>query len=287
MEIKETKTQRILSPTQINLGDYAINPYKGCALGCLYCYVQQNKNIKNKKKEWGDFVEVKTNASQALKKELLNKNPQRILIGSTTECFQYVEKKYGITSSLLKILNEKNIPYTILTKSTLIKDYLDIIAGNKKNKIYYTFNVSEQKYINILEKKSPSLDKRLATIKEIIKHKIGLRIHIGPYIPFISSLKKILEILPAEIKEFDIELYHKKMGNFNAILKLIENKEGSKTAEEIKHVYAKYIYYYGFAQSLKKEVEKQSHKTNSNFYFILPEYNQFYKSNIDYYKPIK
>jgi len=187
MEIKLIKTQKVLSTTQIALADYVINPYRGCEFGCLYCYSQENKNIKNT--GFFETLGVKINAPEVLERELCYKKPRRVLLGSTTECFQYQELKYRLMDKILKLLNSYNIPYTILSKSHLVGGYLPVIAENKENKIYFTFNCASDDTIKLLEKNTPNIQQRLEALKEILAKNIALRVHIGPFIPYLCSLE--------------------------------------------------------------------------------------------------
>lgn len=280
MEIRLIQTQKVLSPTQISLADYVINPYRGCEFGCLYCYSRENKNVNLK--EFNSKIGVKINAPEILKKELKYTSPKRVLLGSTTECFQYAELKYGLTEKILQILNNDNIPYTILTKSHLIRRDLSLISRNKKNKIYFTLNCSEDKIISLLEEKSPGLDKRLQAIEEIINKGIDLRVHIGPFIPYVSDIKKILKIIPPDTKEADIELYHNKMGNFKEILKRIDTGIGQK----LQHLYSNEGNYLDFAETLKKQIIDCGRQKNIKLFYIIPDFNEFYNGKINYENPL-
>jgi len=121
MKINLIKAEKVLSPTQISIAPYAINPYRGCPLGCVYCYAQENKAIKKRSLKWGDFIDVKINAVEILKREIENKKIKRVLLGSTVECYPTLENDFLITQNIIKLLNSKKIPITILTKSCLIK----------------------------------------------------------------------------------------------------------------------------------------------------------------------
>lgn len=278
MNIKLITTQKALSPTQITLADYCINPYRGCEFGCLYCYSMENKNIKTLKSL--QEVGAKINIDEVLRRQLKFLNPKRVLLGSTTECFQYAELKYRLTETVLKTLNEFGIPYTILTKSHLIKECLRLISQNKQNKIYFTLNCEP---IKLLELKSPAQAEQLEAIKQIQGMNIDLRIHIGPFIPYLSTLKELESVIPAGTKELDIEFYHHKMGNFEKIIKLIECRFGSNLAAKISSVYENENTYSSFSRKLKNDLLdfKKRFKGISLFY-IVPDFNKFYDSNIDY-----
>jgi DNA repair photolyase len=280
VEIKLINTQKVLSPTQITLADYVINPFRGCEFGCLYCYSQENKNIE--KKDFFTSLGVKINAPEVLEKELKYKKPKRVLLGSTTECFQYQELKHRLTEKILGLLNNHNIPYTILTKSNLIADYLPLISANKANKIYFTLNVASDSLIQAFEEKSPSLKQRIQAIKKIISFGVPLRIHAGPFIPYISSLTEIIDILPKGVKEIDVELYHYKIGNFKAMLNVIEKNLGRESKNKVSAVYENKASYQRFTKELKAEINKFKSTTDTAFYYIVPDFNAFYNSTINY-----
>ena len=302
MDIKIINTERVLSPTQIKLADYVINPYRGCEFGCLYCYSRENKNIK-KDCFFMNFLGVKKNSPEILEKELKQKKPKRVLLGSTTECFQYQEQKYKITEKILQILSRNKIPCTILTKSHLIINYLSLLQENKENKIYFTYNLVSDKIRQLVEKKSSPLQERLKAIAEIITYGIDLRVHIGPFIPYLScfdfdrqnnstklnniqELENILKILPKDVKELDIELYHEKQGNFQAIVDTAKKNISMELSENLCRVYENENNYIKFAQDLKQEIEQLSDKYSFNFYYIVPDFNKFYTPYIDYEKSL-
>ncbi|MFA5270729.1 MAG: radical SAM protein [Candidatus Omnitrophota bacterium] len=280
MEIKIIQTQKALSPTQIQLADYVINPYRGCEFGCLYCYSQENKNIKNM--DFFNSLCVKINIADVLRQQLQYTRPKRVLLGSTTECFQYQEAKYGLTRQMLEILNAENIPYTILTKSHLIKKDLSIIAKNRENKIYFTLNFASDDIIKLFENNSSLLKMRLETIEEILKNKIQLRIHIGPFMPYVSILKKIIKLIPSGTREIDIELYHKKMGNFKKISALVEEKFGKETKDMFCEVYRNKETYADFTKKLTNEIAEIEKNNPAKFFCILPDFNEFYNKGMDY-----
>ncbi|MCF7908671.1 MAG: DUF5131 family protein [Candidatus Omnitrophica bacterium] len=284
MKIITVNTQKVLSPTQIALADYTINPYKGCEFGCLYCYAQENKNIA--KESFFNSLTVKINAPQILENELAYKKPKRVLLGSTTECFPYQELNYKVTEKILKILNQNRIAYTILTKSHLIAGYLSLITQNSKNKIFFTLNFSTDEITKLFEKKSPSLNQRLSAIKQIIKADVHLRIHLGPFIPYISNLKEILKLIPKEIKEIDVELYHNKQGNFSKITEIIKENISSELAKKIEQVYKNEKSYKAYADKLLSEIKQAVKQYPFSFYYIAPDFNQFYGKKINYENPL-
>ena len=62
--IKEIKVKTALSPSQLPGLDYALNPYRGCAHACVYCYAPSV--IHWDKGKWGELVAVKVNLPRIL-----------------------------------------------------------------------------------------------------------------------------------------------------------------------------------------------------------------------------
>ena len=278
MQIKTIHTQKALSPTQISLADYVINPYRGCEFGCVYCYSRENKNTHE---SFSETIGVKVNIAQVLERELHYTRPNRVLLGSTTECFQYQENNFKLSQQVLTTLGHYNVPYTILTKSHLIRSHLPLIAQSGQNKVYFTFNCAKDKVIRTLERSSPDIASRIATLEDILARGIQLRVHIGPYVPYLSDIDQIVKLLPSGVKEIDVEVYQHSMGNFEAFLACICRVDRS-CAAAVREVYQCERNYLAFTGALKNKLLQIKKDRELNIFYIVPGYNSFYSPEIDY-----
>ncbi len=111
--ITEIQCVRVLAPSSIELGESVINPYRGCSVGCKYCYVQKNKSAQKRNAPWGSFVDVKVNSPRILHNELKIKNIKRVLIGSTTEVYQPCEEMYQLMREILTVLKWSTCYFSI------------------------------------------------------------------------------------------------------------------------------------------------------------------------------
>lgn len=282
MQINFIETPQALAPTQINLGDYVINPYRGCSLGCIYCYVRQNKTIKKRRENWGKFLDVKINISEVLVKELKIKKPKIVLLGSTTECFQPQEETFGLTKAILRILKEDRIPVVVLTKSILIEKYLDELNYHPGNKIYFTFSFAQKKIKKLLEPCTPCLSRRVRTIKTLLEKGLQVKIHIGPFIPYLDSIESLLALLPSETKEIELELYNARMGNFPELLSIISSNLGETLKKKIERIYSNEKNYNLECRKIKDEAERINKNYGYKLDFIFPEFNSWYTEKIRY-----
>jgi len=281
MKVNIIKTERILSPTQIPIADFTINPYRGCPFGCIYCYAQVNKTIKRRNEKWGTFIDVKINALELLKKELKNKNIKRVLLGSTVECYPPQEKKFCLTQKIIELLNQHNIAVTILTKSFLLRRDLDLIAKFKNNKIFLTINFNDEKTKKLFEAKTSSLISRWSLLRQIQKRKIPLCLYIAPYFPNLQDIEILIKVAK-NLEEVAVEIYNPLMGNWNAVKNILKTNFSPETFERINKIFSDEITYKEFLRSLSEELDKLSKIYNYKISLVAPGFNSFYTNRMPY-----
>lgn len=170
-------------------GNYTIDTYQHCEFGCRYCDSSPN-----------DTIYVTDNASELLQKELKTLKKGRIIIGSVHDPYQPIEKTYEITRDLLEILQQKQIPTHILTKSTLILRDIDILK--KMKDIWITFSIlsMDENIWQLFEGKTPSPRCRLETMQKLTDYaRTGMA--MIPILPFITDSKNHIETLVKTAKQ--------------------------------------------------------------------------------------
>ncbi len=282
LKINLIKAQRALSPTQISIAPFVVNPYRGCSYGCFYCYSKYNKTFKKKKDKWGSFLDVKFNIYELLKKELSFFKPQRALLGSTTEVFMPQEKKYRLTYKTLKLLDAFKIPYTILTRSPHFEEYIDFIKANPLNKIYFTVNFLDFSHKKFFE---PFIDYDLKdlhrTFSLLKKNRINFRIHISPYLGKLIEIKEIIENFREFTNEFFVEVYNPLLGSWDIVKKIIKSNF-SFLYEEILQIFQNEECYEKFCEKLLEEITFLSRKYQVKILYLFPEFRHFYTPQILY-----
>ncbi|MEM7820199.1 MAG: radical SAM protein, partial [Candidatus Aenigmatarchaeota archaeon] len=68
MQVNEIMCKSALVLTGLPGGKYALNPYRGCSHGCLYCYAP---SVLRENRPWGGFVDVKINIADVLDAEVV------------------------------------------------------------------------------------------------------------------------------------------------------------------------------------------------------------------------
>ena len=185
MKVNEVYAKNILSRSKVL--DYTINPYVGCEHGCTYCYARFMKRFTGHKEEWGQFVDVKINATRLLKRETEKKQPGRVWISGVCDPYQPIEGKYKLTRKNLKILVNYKNPVSILTKSDMILNDLDLLKQFKEVDVNFTITTLNEKWKKFIEPNSSTTKQRLQAMKKIVGEGITTSAMMGPYWPIFSD----------------------------------------------------------------------------------------------------
>lgn len=208
--VKEIHSKKILTfhndpfPTH-----WDINPYRGCSIGCSYCFAQYT----HKYLEAGSFFKnifVKVNADECLHKEFSSAKweKEQVKIGGTTDLYQHLESKYKLIPKLLKVVKKHKNPVFIQTKSTLILRDLELISelsGIIPVDIASSVSTSDETIRKIIE---PGASQTIERIKMLGKFKNNCRctiLGIMPIIPYLTDNEENLESIFYLAKENDVD----------------------------------------------------------------------------------
>lgn len=193
MLIRKKNVKSIIVPSKLPESDYVINPYTGCIFGCSYCYARFMTRFCERKEEWGKFVDIKINADQLIplnSKKYFGKN---IVIGSVTDPYQYIEKKYKVTRKILEKLISLQPNLFVITKSNLIIRDIDLLKQFKKCTIIISLSLNDENIKKIIEPYSPSINKRIEMISAIHNANIKTVLFISPILPVLTDWKFLIE----------------------------------------------------------------------------------------------
>ncbi|HIH97749.1 MAG TPA: radical SAM protein [Thermoplasmata archaeon] len=184
MKIFEIHSKTALSKSRLAGLKYALNPYRGCAHGCGYCYAPSVLHVSSS--DWGEWVGIKINLPNLLPKELREKERGTIGIGTVTDPYQPAEKDYKITRYSLEQILKADWPIVIQTKSDLVLRDLDLLRKFSRVEVIMTITTLNDAHRALLEANSPSIEKRLFSLKKLSSGGIPTCIFLGPAYPSIS-----------------------------------------------------------------------------------------------------
>ncbi|MBP7652424.1 radical SAM protein [Candidatus Dependentiae bacterium] len=276
MKFNEICAEKILSRTQISLADYVINHYVGCQYSCLYCYARYSKRNLKSKRDWGSFVDIKINAPFLLEQELEKVKPEKVLLGSITEVYQPVEKKYELTRKILEILAEHKIKTVILTRSDLILRDIDILKKLPKVSVFFTLSDKNEKISELFENGSPSYKKRLSSIENLINEKINVWVHVGPIIPYFTDIDSIVsDILKFKVKKIEFENLNKNSAPVDKMIELL-SKLNPELGEKLKVLYSDFDAHNIYWRNEKLRMSELLEKINIKHHFSFLPLNDYF-----------
>lgn len=265
MQVKEIKCKSLLNRSK--LADYCINCYVGCEHACVYCYAEYytKKYIQHKEK-WGSFIDIKINAPEVLRKEILNKKKGSVFLSSLTDPYQPLEKKYELTRKCLEILQRNNFSVCIRTKSSLILRDLEILKKFKDCEVGFTITTLEEKIRKNFEPFSSPIKERLEVLKILKENGIKTFLFFGPILPYLSdeNLEEFFNVAK-ELKVDTIwfDKLNLKPGIWEKVEKILE-KNYPELKEKWIGIFFKNSDYY---KMLKEKIEKICKEKNLNCIF--------------------
>jgi len=187
--------------------DRTINPYRGCEHGCIYCYARPTHAYLGLSPglDFETKIMYKPNAAALLRAELGAPNYRcaTIMIGANTDPYQQAEKKFKITRSILKVMDETRHPLVIITKSALIKRDLDILtslASKQLVQVFVTITTLKTELVNKMEPRTGAPVRRLELVKQLADAGVPVGVMVAPVIPFINDaeMETIMEKAAAQ-----------------------------------------------------------------------------------------
>ena len=174
--------------------DRSINPYRGCEHGCIYCYARPTH-------AWLDLspgidfeqrLFRRPDLPALLRDELAQPgySPAPIAVGSITDAYQPIERRYGITREVLQVLVETRHPVQLITKSALVErdiDLLTTLAGDQLVEVAVSLTTLDPALARRMEPRASSPRRRLDTIGALAAAGIPVRVLLAPLIPVLTE----------------------------------------------------------------------------------------------------
>jgi len=183
-----------LSPSHLPGLDYSLNPYKGCAHNCVYCYAPPLLHMDRNR--WPD-VEARINIPQVLRREVKVKKPGIVGLSTVTDPYQPAEKKFELTRKCLPLLLKRDFSANVQTKSDLVLRDRDLLGSSDRVAVGITITTLDEDLSNALEPGAPPPHRRLQAVKALAEAGIYTYVFWGPLLPSLDE-----ESLPAYVEAF-------------------------------------------------------------------------------------
>ena len=186
--------------------DRSINPYRGCEHGCVYCFARPTHAYLGLSPglDFESKLFMKPNAPELLERELSAPSyvPKVIAIGTNTDPYQPIERRYKIMRRILEVLDSAGHPVGIVTKSALVLRDLDILARMAKRdlvKVALSVTTLDPQLARTMEPRAATPPRRLDTLRQLVKAGVPATVMVAPVIPALNDdeIERILEAVAA------------------------------------------------------------------------------------------
>ena len=233
--------------------DRSINPYRGCEHGCVYCFARPTHAYVGLSPglDFETKLFAKPNAAELLERELGRPGyqPRTIAIGTNTDPYQPVERRYRLMREILEVLEKTNHPVGIVTKSALVLRDVDILSRMAEKglaKVALSVTSLDKDIARTLEPRASAPHRRLAAIKGLSEAGIPVSVMMAPVIPALtdSEIEAILEAaaengageagyillrLPLEVSElFRDWLLRNRPDRYRHVMNILRSMRGGK-----------------------------------------------------------
>ncbi|MBI4280191.1 MAG: radical SAM protein [Armatimonadetes bacterium] len=179
---------------------WSINPYRGCAMGCVYCFARITHWYLDEDgvRDWTRRIYVKVNAPEVLRRELARPAWKRELValGTATDPYQPLEGRYRITRGVLQALGEFRTPVSIVTKGSMIVRDLDVLqelARGPGCSVSFSVTTMDAALARQIEPDPPPPLQRLRAMQRLVDAGVPAGVLVAPILPGLTDAEESLE----------------------------------------------------------------------------------------------
>ena len=253
--VTEEKARKIITRNDSpDIGfDRSINPYRGCEHGCVYCFARPSHAYMGLSAglDFETKLFAKPDAPELLERELSapNYSPRVIAIGTNTDPYQPIERKYEIMRGILEVLDRAGHPVGIVTKSALVTRDIDILSRMARRglvKVALSVTSLDPKLARTMEPRAATPPRRIEAIRRLSEAGIPTSVMVAPVVPAINDaeIERILDAayaagareagyvllrLPLEVRDLFREWVMENFPDrYRHVFKLIRDMRGGK-----------------------------------------------------------
>ncbi|HEY9305723.1 MAG TPA: Rv2578c family radical SAM protein, partial [Mycobacterium sp.] len=185
---------------------YTVNGYRGCSHACRYCFARPTHEYLELDcgNDFDTQIIVKTNVADVLRRELHRRSWRReaVALGTNTDPYQRAEGRYALMPGIIGALAGSGTPLSILTKGTLLRRDLPLIAdaaGQVPVSVAVSLAVGDPELHKQVEPGTASPQARLALIAAIRDAGLDCHVMVAPVLPYLTDSVEHLDYLLRQI----------------------------------------------------------------------------------------
>jgi DNA repair photolyase len=185
---------------------YTVNGYRGCSHACRYCFARPTHEYLDLDcgNDFDTQIIVKTNVADVLRREVNRRSWRRetVALGTNTDPYQRAEGRYTLMPGIVGALAGSGTPLSILTKGTLLRRDLPLIAdaaGQVPVSLAVSLAVGDPELHKQVEPGTPTPQSRLGLIAAIRDAGLDCHVMVAPVLPYLTDSVEHLDGLLGQI----------------------------------------------------------------------------------------
>lgn len=174
--------------------NYSLNPYRGCAHGCVYCYARPTHEYLGFSAglDFETKVMVKHDAPELFRRWLARERwrCELIVFSGVTDCYQLAERRFGLTRGCLEVALDARQPVGIITKNALVTRDLDVLremATHNIVNVSLSVTTLDAALAHTMEPRTSPPVSRLKAITRLADAGVRVNVMVAPIIPGLND----------------------------------------------------------------------------------------------------
>jgi DNA repair photolyase len=187
--------------------DWTVNPYRGCAMGCRYCYATYTHEFMgiDPQRSFHSLVFVKRGGEAETARALARaaRRGELIALGAATDPYQPVEAAERVTRRFLdQAAQLRGLRLGITTKGALVLRDLDLlrrIHARSLLSVHISLISPHAELLRRLEPLAPPPEVRIEVMRRLAEAGLAVGLSLAPILPGISDAEADLDTLLAQV----------------------------------------------------------------------------------------
>jgi DNA repair photolyase len=173
---------------------FSVNPYRGCAHACPYCYARNYHEYLglNAGLDFETKIFVKHDAPE-LFRDFLSRDswrPEPIVFSGVTDCYQPAERTFRLTRQCMQVARECGQPVSIITKNALVVRDLDLLQPMAERclvQVNVSITTLDVELARVMEPRTSIPAARLRAVESLARAGVPVRVMVAPIIPGLND----------------------------------------------------------------------------------------------------